>query len=250
MCDARTASRLTSVAAAPFSRGPAFTQHGERIDATELSASRPHSTSGRAIFIGRPSDRASSRTCCAGGPAATATRCYLRNLLPAYRALEQGLERHRLTPGVGALAQPALYRAQALEADLAGSGRPGLARCGAAACPRASAMRAGSTPLRKATAARLIGHAYTRYLGDLSGGQILGRLLAKLPGARASDAVLLRFSGDRRRRGLQGRTIAVDWTRAADESRRRRRSCSTRRPWRSSSTSICRRRSRRPWRRG
>ena len=37
---------------------------------------------------------------------------FLRNLLPAYQALEEGLERDRSDPGVEALAQPALYRAR------------------------------------------------------------------------------------------------------------------------------------------
>ena len=49
---------------------------------------------------------------------------YLRNLQPAYRALEQGLERHRSTPGLGAFAEPAPYRSQALESDLVGLAGP------------------------------------------------------------------------------------------------------------------------------
>jgi heme oxygenase (biliverdin-producing, ferredoxin) len=102
---------------------------------------------------------------------------YMRNLLPAYQALEQGLESHRYTPGVGAMAKAALYRAPALESDLVGlAGRswpdsvpvlPAGARYG----ERILATAQGD-------GARLVGHAYTRYLGDLSGGQILSRLLA------------------------------------------------------------------------
>ena len=48
----------------------------------------------------------------------------LRNLLPAYQAMEQGLERHLRSPGVGVLAQYRLDRAPAIESDL-------LALCGA-----------------------------------------------------------------------------------------------------------------------
>ena len=43
---------------------------------------------------------------------------FLRNLLPAYRQMEAGLEQHRETPGVQAFARREVYRAQALEADL------------------------------------------------------------------------------------------------------------------------------------
>ena len=65
---------------------------------------------------------------------------YLRNLLPAYQALEQGLERHRLTPSLGALAEPALYRQQSLEADLVGlasAPRPGSRRWRSRPCSSA-----------------------------------------------------------------------------------------------------------------
>ncbi len=48
----------------------------------------------------------------------------LRNLLPAYQALEQGLERHRGSPSLGKLADYGLDRASAIEADL-------VALCGA-----------------------------------------------------------------------------------------------------------------------
>ena len=41
-----------------------------------------------------------------------------RNLLPAYQALERGLERHRNTSGLAALATYRLERSAALEADL------------------------------------------------------------------------------------------------------------------------------------
>lgn len=102
----------------------------------------------------------------------------LRNLLPAYQEMERQLELHRNAPGVRLIALPELYRADALEQDireiegaawrlslpLLGSGRRYAARI---------AESAEHEP------ARLVGHAYVRYLGDLNGGQILRRLFSR-----------------------------------------------------------------------
>ena len=103
---------------------------------------------------------------------------YLRNLLPAYRQLERELQRRRRMPGLGALALPEVYRAAALTADLEALFGPLWAR-------RLPLLPAGARYAREIAAADtgyglgLIGYAYTRYLGDLSGGQILKRLLGK-----------------------------------------------------------------------
>ena len=68
---------------------------------------------------------------------------YLRNLLPAYRALEQGLERHRSTPGLGPFAEPALYRSQALSPiSLDWPAPAGMRRC--RSCAKAIATRNAS----------------------------------------------------------------------------------------------------------
>jgi len=108
-----------------------------------------------------------------------------RNLLPAYQALERGLERHSHEPALTALAAYRLNRAPALAADLDAlcdgdfTAVP-LLPAGEAYAQRIAACAEGD-------GARLIAHAYTRYLGDLSGGQILKRLFAKSPGLQPSE---------------------------------------------------------------
>jgi heme oxygenase len=102
----------------------------------------------------------------------------LRNLLPVYQAMERGLARHRKTPGLGALANYRLDRARAIESDL-------TALCGKTWQREVPLLAAGDNYARRVAEAaqgsgtRLIAHAYTRYLGDLNGGQILQRLLTR-----------------------------------------------------------------------
>jgi heme oxygenase (biliverdin-producing, ferredoxin) len=117
----------------------------------------------------------------------------LRNLLPAYHQLEQGLERHRRAPAVGAIAQPVLYRTSALEADLAGL-------CGPAWQQTLPLLPAGQSyaeriaRVAEGDETRLIAHAYTRYLGDLSGGRILRRKLAESLGLGNTTLRFYEFS--------------------------------------------------------
>jgi heme oxygenase len=114
-----------------------------------------------------------------------------RNLLPAYQALELGLERHRDTPALAALAAYRLDRATPLAADLAAmcggdfSGIPLL--------PEGAAYAQHIADCAEGDGERLIAHAYTRYLGDLSGGQILKRLLAKKPGLQPDELTFYDF---------------------------------------------------------
>jgi heme oxygenase (biliverdin-producing, ferredoxin) len=116
----------------------------------------------------------------------------LRNLLPAYQAMEQGLERHLRSPGVSVLAQYRLDRAPAIESDL-------LALCGAGWSRDLPLLAAGEFYAQRIAKAsegdgsRLIAHAYTRYLGDLSGGQILQRLLARSPGLQPAELTFYDF---------------------------------------------------------
>jgi heme oxygenase len=109
----------------------------------------------------------------------------LRNLLPVYQAMEIGLDRHGRSPGVRHLALPAVYRAHAIEADLdalyGASWRQRLPML-----PAGARYAAGVAAAAEGNGAGLIGHAYTRYLGDLSGGQVIRKQLALSLGLEAA----------------------------------------------------------------
>ena len=110
----------------------------------------------------------------------------LRNLLPAYRAMERGLARHRGSPSLGAVAGYRFDRTPAIEADLlALSGGRWRHEIPLLAAAELYASRIAE--VAQGDGARLIAHAYVRYLGDLSGGQILQRLLARSLSLRPSQ---------------------------------------------------------------
>ncbi|MFC9705723.1 heme oxygenase (biliverdin-producing) [Streptomyces sp. NPDC056943] len=114
---------------------------------------------------------------------------YTEQLWFVYRALEEGAETLREDPVAGPFIQPELFRTAALEQDLAHL--------------RGSDWRAGVSPLpatvayaeRVAECARdwpagYVAHHYTRYLGDLSGGQIIRDKAERTWGfARKGDGV-------------------------------------------------------------
>lgn len=98
-------------------------------------------------------------------------RLLLRNLHALYTALEDALERDRVARPETSLSLQPLYRSDAIAADLDLLGRPPwrtlpLVRTTAEYVDRLHAI-AGSQP------DLLAAHAYVRYLGDLSGGQLL-----------------------------------------------------------------------------
>jgi heme oxygenase len=103
----------------------------------------------------------------------------LAALHPVYRAMEQELA--RIAPHDPVLARfhfPVLCRTEAIERDLAFLAGPDWA----ANIPSMEASVAYVRRIRLVASAepvRLIGHLYTRYLGDLSGGQILARIAGR-----------------------------------------------------------------------
>lgn len=106
----------------------------------------------------------------------TAYTRLLASLHPVYQAMEEETRRlAAIDPIIARFHFPELYRTASLEQDLAFLAGPDWART---ATPMAASqdyvkrirLMASAEPLR------LVGHLYTRYLGDLSGGQILARI--------------------------------------------------------------------------
>jgi heme oxygenase len=101
----------------------------------------------------------------------------LRNLHALYAELEPALELHAAHPSVAPLHLPQLFRCAPLADDLAelhgASWQQDITL--------AAAARRYAQHLRELAAHRpalLVAHAYVRYLGDLSGGQMLRRIVA------------------------------------------------------------------------
>ena len=111
---------------------------------------------------------------------------YLLRLRVVYDALETAVHRHRHHPAVSAVYDEGLTRTGALDRDLA-HWSPASARE-----PESAAASHYRVRIEAAAVAPelLVAHHYTRYLGDLSGGQILQRALAA---ARDGDDTGLAF---------------------------------------------------------
>ncbi len=117
---------------------------------------------------------------------------YLRNLLPAYEQLEVSLTQRANEIPFKGIAVPALRRSMSIAADL-------REMYGVSWRDRLPVLPASATyASRIADAAvgdgsRLLAHAYVRYLGDLNGGQILKRVLAKSLGLSSAALTFYDF---------------------------------------------------------
>lgn len=106
-----------------------------------------------------------------------------------YRALEERAEQLAEHPLAGPFIDPALLRTAAIERDLAHLRGPDW-RAGLAPLPATAAYVARIEELAAEWPAGYLAHHYTRYLGDLSGGQIIRGLAEKAWGfERKGDGV-------------------------------------------------------------
>lgn len=124
------------------------------------------------------------RTMLRGGLSLPAYCLLLASLHPIYAALESGLQRHADRPELAAIHAPPLWRETALADDLHQLHGAGW-REALAPQPQALAYANRLIELAEQAPALLVAHAYVRYLGDLSGGQALRRIVASslaLPG--------------------------------------------------------------------
>jgi heme oxygenase len=102
---------------------------------------------------------------------------WLRNLSIAYARLETGLR--ALPPGApcAPLADAAVFRASALEDDLAALAGRGWRSL--PVLPETEAYARDIDDAFRGSGAGVVAHAYVRYLGDLNGGQIVRRVVAR-----------------------------------------------------------------------
>ena len=114
---------------------------------------------------------------------------YLANLLVVYETMERLLDSEAACPVQRAFADPRLARADALRRDIRALAEDDLDTVAVLPEARdyaAAVERAGGG---------LVGHAYARYLGDLSGGQILKSLLERSLGLSRDHLHFYDFSG-------------------------------------------------------
>lgn len=148
----------------------------------------------------------------------------LRNLLAIYGALEPALERHRAHPALAPLDLAVLARLPSLHEDLVALAEP----TDATAALRPASLRYVAR-LRELDADRpelLLAHAYVRYLGDLSGGQLLRGIVARSPGLAQRAGTAFYEFGDAPapalaadfRKGL-GRAVVTDADALVSEAR-------------------------------
>jgi len=101
----------------------------------------------------------------------------LHALLLLYEALEEGLEQHAHHPQVAPVRMPELYRGPALRADLSALAPsvPPLPPAPRAAVHYGNRLRTWTEEAPHL----LVAHAWVRYLGDLSGGRMVGTVVAR-----------------------------------------------------------------------
>ncbi len=111
----------------------------------------------------------------------------LARLHPVYVAMEKVTHAYRHDAALGPFDMPELYRADALQVDLKFFGsKPNLTPAAHAYVERINTC-AAEWP------AGVVAHHYTRYLGDLSGGQMIKRMVIKQHGLTAGGTAFYEF---------------------------------------------------------
>ncbi|GAA3190294.1 MULTISPECIES: biliverdin-producing heme oxygenase [Streptomyces] len=114
---------------------------------------------------------------------------YTEQLWFVYEALESAAERLAPDPVAGPFVRPELFRLASLERDLAHLRGPGW-RTGLTALPATRTYADRVAACARDWPAGYVAHHYTRYLGDLSGGQIIRDRAERAWGfARKGDGV-------------------------------------------------------------
>lgn len=113
---------------------------------------------------------------------------YLLRLRVIYAALENAVRSRRDDPMVAAVYDPLLERLPAIEADLKHWNPHGSNEIQS---PAAEAYRARIAAASWGGA--LVAHHYTRYLGDLSGGQAIGKVLNRTFALGGAGLAMYRF---------------------------------------------------------
>ncbi|MEM9163708.1 MAG: heme oxygenase (biliverdin-producing) [Cyanobacteria bacterium P01_F01_bin.4] len=128
-------------------------------------------------------------------------RCFLRgvvekksyrklvaNFYYVYDAMEQELERHKDHPVVSTVYFPELHRKATLEEDLTYYYGPNW-KSQISITPAGQKYVDRIREIANTAPELLVGHSYTRYLGDLSGGQILKNIAQRAMNLSGSDGV-------------------------------------------------------------
>ncbi|VXC48295.1 biliverdin-producing heme oxygenase [Nocardioides sp. AX2bis] len=121
---------------------------------------------------------------------------YLRRLRLVYAALEEAVRATTADPLVATVADPGLERLGAIEADLAFWTGEQVAP-GTGGEIDSAAAHAYAERLRQAAATwggTVVAHHYTRYLGDLSGGRVIGTLLERTFDLRGGGVAFYSFA--------------------------------------------------------
>ncbi|KAB8168540.1 biliverdin-producing heme oxygenase [Streptomyces sp. 3MP-14] len=119
-----------------------------------------------------------------------AFRRYTEQLWFVYRALEEGAERLAADPVAGPFLRPELFRVPALERDLDHLHGGADWRATVHALPTTERYAARVREVAETWPGGYVAHHYTRYLGDLSGGQVVRSVAEKTWGLeRRGDGV-------------------------------------------------------------